>query len=78
MDTNPLLVVHYDDLISTLKKEVSTLNSSSNDCKDDIVHCLSHSPPTSICPMFFKVVFYLQDAIQLLKKFKFTHWTPMV
>ncbi len=57
MDTNPLLVIHYNDLNRTHKKKISTLHNNSSGCKDDIMHCLNHSPPTSICPMFFKVFF---------------------
>jgi len=77
MDISPLLVVHYNNFICIRKKEVSTLHNSFNECKDDIMHCFNHSPPTSICSMFFKVIFHLQDVIQLTKSFKFIHWMTM-
>ncbi len=78
MDINPLLVIHYNDFNCIHKKEISTLHNNSSGCKDDIMHFLNHSPPTSICPMFFKVFFNFQDAIQLAKSFKFKLWTTMV
>lgn len=78
MDIDPLLVVHYNDLIYAHKNKISTLHNNFSGCKDDIMHCLNHSQPTSICPMFFKVVFDFQDAIQLPKSFKFKLWMTMV